>query len=88
LVRYDRSQSGLELSFSIDRAVRGQGLGSEILVMSATRACRELNEEKVWGLTKVDNQTSIRAFERAGFIKDGESVVNGERAIRYVWTTR
>jgi RimJ/RimL family protein N-acetyltransferase len=85
-VRYDRDSDVAELSFSIDLRFRGRGLGTEILRLSAPRACLELLVKRLRAVVKPDNRASIAAFGHAGFRREGESIVNGERALVFGWS--
>ena len=85
-VRYDRDSDVAEISFSIDPRFRGRGLGTEILRLSAPRACHELPVKRLRGVVKANNASSVAAFDRAGFRRDGESSVNGERALVFAWS--
>jgi RimJ/RimL family protein N-acetyltransferase len=85
-VRYDRDSDVAEISFSIDSRFRGRGLGSEILRLSAPRACSELRVKRLRGVVKANNPASIAAFDRAGFQRESESIVNGEQALVFTWS--
>jgi len=85
-VRYERRGEAAEISFSIDSRFRGRGLGTAILKLSAPKACQELGVHEVRGLVKVDNTASIAAFERAGFRRNGERIVNDDRAFVFSWS--
>jgi RimJ/RimL family protein N-acetyltransferase len=85
-IRYDRSTASIaNISLSIDSRFRGRGLGTEILRLSAPRACQELGVHEVHGVVKAANTASIVAFERAGFRRGADSVVNGEPAVVFLW---
>ncbi len=84
-VRYDSDSDVAEISFSIDPRFRGRGLGTEILRLSAPRACRELLLKRLRGVVKANNAASIAAFDRAGFRREAESIVNGEPALVFAW---
>jgi RimJ/RimL family protein N-acetyltransferase len=73
-VRFERQgDDEVIIGVSIDRPYRGKGLASR-LIAEGCRVCRA-----VWGNVSVsayikpDNQPSIRAFERAGFVYSHES---------------
>ena len=85
-VRYDRDSDVAEISFSIDSRFRGRGRGSEILRLSAPRACGELRVKWLRGVVKANNPASIKAFDRAGFYRESESIVKGEQALVFTWS--
>jgi RimJ/RimL family protein N-acetyltransferase len=67
-VRFERNNANeVTIGLSVDARFRGQGLASR-LIESGCVACAER-----WGICtifafiKLDNQASVRAFERAGF---------------------
>jgi UDP-2,4-diacetamido-2,4,6-trideoxy-beta-L-altropyranose hydrolase len=67
-IRYDCTDSRTaQISFSIAPAYRGLGLGTQLLSLSADRACRELKVDAVEGITLAENHPSNHAFVKAGF---------------------
>ena len=85
-IRYDRSNASVaNISLSIDSRFRGRGLGTEILRLSAPRACQELGVQELCGLVKATNGASIVAFERAGFRRGADRIVNGDIAVVFLW---
>ena len=74
-IRYDLKDDVAEISFSIDVRYRGRGLGTELLRLTAPKACRELGASAVRGFVNWTNTPSIRAFERAGFAREGDDPV-------------
>jgi len=59
-----------------------------MLEVSAARACRELGVNEVRGLVKLTNAASLAVFERAGFQRSADTIVNRETAavfIRKCW---
>ena len=58
---------------SLDKAFRGRGLASQ-LILEACEVCQEKwGDVPISAYIKPDNQPSIRAFERAGFVYSHES---------------
>jgi UDP-2,4-diacetamido-2,4,6-trideoxy-beta-L-altropyranose hydrolase len=79
-IRYDRTDARMaRISFSIAPAYRGTGLGTQLLNLSADRACRELNVETVEGITFAENRASNHAFVKAGFEVYEERHIAGHR---------
>jgi len=67
-IRYDRTDGRTaRISFSIAPGYRGLGLGTQLLSVSADRACRELKVDAVEGISLAENQPSNHAFVKAGF---------------------
>jgi RimJ/RimL family protein N-acetyltransferase len=84
-IRYDAVDADVaDISFSIDGAFRGRGFGTQLLQMTAERACAELRVRLLRGLVKPANDASIRAFERAGFTRAADAEVHGEPTLVFV----
>jgi len=87
-IRYEKREGFAEISFSVDARFRGRGMGRRMLEVSAARACRELGVNEVRGLVKLTNAASLAVFERAGFQRSADTIVNRETAavfIRKCW---
>ena len=72
-VRFDRRGATAEVDIAVAPARRGRGLGTELLRLAAPTARRALGVERVTARVKHDNAASLRAFEKAGFERTGES---------------
>jgi UDP-2,4-diacetamido-2,4,6-trideoxy-beta-L-altropyranose hydrolase len=84
-VRFDWDEHGVsEVDVSVDRNQRKAGLGSALIC----RAVEELFAAAPVGCVKAHirpgNSASIRAFEKAGFRRDGFVTVHGHQAIRFI----
>jgi RimJ/RimL family protein N-acetyltransferase len=77
-VRFERTPvadmpNEIIIGISVDARQRGKGMATQV-IQQGCAACREQ-----WGMVaihayiKADNQASMRAFERAGFVLSGES---------------
>jgi len=76
-VRFAPTPEGLELSYSLDAAVRGRGLSEHLL----TKGCQAIRERgstaPILARTRRHNAASRRALERAGFeLVDGGAMVS------------
>jgi RimJ/RimL family protein N-acetyltransferase len=73
-VRFEKqTDEEVIIGVSVDKAFRGRGLSSQ-LILEACELCRERwTDLPISAYIKPDNQPSIRAFERAGFIYSHES---------------
>jgi UDP-2,4-diacetamido-2,4,6-trideoxy-beta-L-altropyranose hydrolase len=79
-IRYDRTDGRTaRISFSIAPAYRGLGLGTQLLSLSADRACRELKVDTVEGISLAENQPSNHTFVKAGFDVVEERHIAGHR---------
>ncbi len=84
-IRYVRSGSEAELSYSVAAAHRGQGWGTAMLRASAPRACQELGVTRVFGLTICTNRVSIRTFQGAGFHEVRALTRRGSACLEFEW---
>ncbi|HEX9663464.1 MAG TPA: GNAT family N-acetyltransferase [Candidatus Binatia bacterium] len=67
-IRYDRiSADSAQISFSVAPVVRGRGLGTLLLELTAPMAARELGVRWMRGIAFSENQASQRAFAKARF---------------------
>ncbi len=74
-IRYDRAGDAARIGFSVAAPYRGRGLGTKLLLMSASRARRELGVEILEGSVRPENEASARAFRAAGF-REGEAGIH------------
>lgn len=81
VVRIHPSDAGPAISIALDAARRGRGLGTAAIVL-ACRAYAEATGRGVVGARiRSDNVASVRAFERAGFVRTGET----DGVLAYTW---
>lgn len=85
-VRYDRIGTVAEISIVVAPGFRGRGIGTSLLRLSANEACTKLQVSTVVGIVKDDNIPSQRAFERAGFQRNGTLFRHGRACHRFVLT--
>ena len=67
-IRLDKDGEELIISYSIDKNYRGRGLGTKVL--DAIK--KEMQELTLVGFVKKENIPSIKAFEKAGYIRFDE----------------
>lgn len=88
-VRYDTAPSGgAELSIAVAAALRGRGLGLQLLEQTADAAAAELGVDSVRAVVISDNTASQRAFARAGFTVAGVEVIQGRRCVVFARSPR
>jgi UDP-2,4-diacetamido-2,4,6-trideoxy-beta-L-altropyranose hydrolase len=68
-VRFERRESDWVISYSIDAALRGRGLGGRVLATGLEALCALEPEARVSGLVKHGNAASRRVFEQLGFAR-------------------
>jgi RimJ/RimL family protein N-acetyltransferase len=67
----DREGRELELGYTVVRAARGLGVGSEALRLLTDWAMRELDPLRIQLQISADNSGSKRVAERAGYVYEG-----------------
>ena len=84
VLRFDREddKSLAVISINVDPQARGSGIGTATLHAATVEASR-LGFSKIIALIRPDNLASLRAFERVGYLKVGQELVNGQPAMRY-----
>lgn len=60
----------LEIGLEIDSARRGQGIGTQVLKLATVKFFKE-GAHRISGSTDIANMGMIRAFEKAGWSKEG-----------------
>lgn len=82
-VRFDRAQESWLISYSLDAAFRGRGVGRQLLQSALAKFTVEQPGSVVTGQVKTANRPSCRIFERLGFrvIADDGEVVEYRRAL-------
>lgn len=77
-VRFDlhREDGTAVIDFSIDATIRGHGFGSAALREASRLFMDNHPVTSVSGLVKPENVASLRAFEKAGFRRDGRAPVS------------
>jgi RimJ/RimL family protein N-acetyltransferase len=73
MLRFDFIESDhAEIGINLGPAVRGQGLGAPILMAGCAYGFDTLGLSRIRAEVKPENVASIKIFERAGFLLDGE----------------
>ncbi len=84
-VRFDSiNESETEIDISIDRSRRGRGYGSLLIDKAVERVLRTTQVRVIHAFIKPENVQSVRAFERAGFVRAGIESKDGMAALHYV----
>jgi spore coat polysaccharide biosynthesis predicted glycosyltransferase SpsG/RimJ/RimL family protein N-acetyltransferase len=73
-----------EIDINVAVTERGRGTGSTALRMACARAWRELDLDTLVALIKSGNQSSLRAFEKAGFTRVDSVTVGQHQAERLI----
>jgi RimJ/RimL family protein N-acetyltransferase len=84
-VRLEQSSgTEAEIHVSLDAAARGAGRGTAA-VKAACDIAAGAGVTRVVAHVKPDNPASLRAFEKAGFIRTGDVAAHGHQAERLMW---
>jgi UDP-2,4-diacetamido-2,4,6-trideoxy-beta-L-altropyranose hydrolase len=83
-VRYDRDGDEAVISISLAESFRGQGYGSAVLRLACRKVIATEGINLIHAYIKQNNESSRRAFIKAGFEETGLEVVAGQEAIHLV----
>jgi UDP-2,4-diacetamido-2,4,6-trideoxy-beta-L-altropyranose hydrolase len=82
-IRFERNgQREAVISVSVSAPRRGQGLGTEAIRSACERYIRDSGGTELVAFIKPQNIPSVRAFEKAGFARDGIMTIQGQAALR------
>lgn len=83
-IRLDsRSGADGEIDVSVAPDSRGAGVGSRLIDLGAREAFLRTDVQCLHAFIRPENQASVRAFERAHFMRLGEVVVKSQPALHY-----
>lgn len=81
-VRFDRQPDGsAETDISIARDYRGRGMGTQALGLACESFRESGKARRIVAFIKPENAPSLKAFEKAGFVRQGREWVKGQEAI-------
>lgn len=83
-VRYDRDGGEAVVSVSLGESFRGQGYGSAIIRLACNKMMATEGINLIHAFVKRDNESSRRAFIKAGFEEAGFTDINGQEALHLV----
>jgi UDP-2,4-diacetamido-2,4,6-trideoxy-beta-L-altropyranose hydrolase len=83
-IRYDSDGDQAIVSVSLDRQFRGKGYGSRLIWLSAQEILDTTAINTLHAYVKQANETSVRAFEKAGYQNLGTTTVDGHEALDLV----
>jgi UDP-2,4-diacetamido-2,4,6-trideoxy-beta-L-altropyranose hydrolase len=82
-IRFDVADDTAEAHITIDRDMRGSGIGSRLLRVAVDQLKDLVPIKYIRGHVLPENIASIRVFKKAGFKKKEIVVIHGERCIRF-----
>lgn len=80
-VRVERNKDKAVISVSIDKIFRGCGYGSVVIGMASQMFFRACDESFINAYIKQSNKASECAFINAGYKKERETTIHGQRAV-------
>lgn len=83
-VRFERIGHNAVISVSLDQHARGQGYSSTLIRLGAQAVFAEWPIQQIIAYVKPENQVSLRAFLRAGFVVSSLADVRGIKALRLI----
>ncbi len=85
-VRFDsRTDGEWEVGVSLDKKMRGRGLGNELIAVGIRKFLKQTKMARVHAYVKPANVASVKSFERAGFRRAGMKRVGGIAAIHLIY---
>jgi UDP-2,4-diacetamido-2,4,6-trideoxy-beta-L-altropyranose hydrolase len=85
-IRYDRgANSEAEISFSVERAHRGKGIGTKTIMLTRELACEELALRRIRAVVFSSNKASQRTFVKSGFKHLGQKQISGHMCDVFLW---
>ena len=84
-VRFGMRKNGTaEVDVGVDPARKNRGFGTTALMMACQRLFDETDVRRIEAYIKLDNQISIRAFEKAGFALVRTERIEGCDAVKMI----
>ncbi len=87
-IRFDmQSDRSFEVDVSLDKIKRRLGYGSLLIATGIDELTRLAQVEYVHAFVKIENKASTRAFEKAGFMRQGIEIVKGCMSAHLIWSS-
>jgi len=83
-IRYDLDGDHAVVSISLDREFRGKGYGSLLIWHSAQELFHTMPVTTIHAYVKQGNEASVRAFQKAGYRKLGQTTIRDQEAVHLV----
>jgi UDP-2,4-diacetamido-2,4,6-trideoxy-beta-L-altropyranose hydrolase len=83
-VRYQIQGERAVISISLDANFRGRGWGQKILAVAMEKVFQEFDINFIDAYVKPSNESSMKVFESAGFLRFPSTVIEGQDAIHFV----
>ena len=76
-IRYDLQKLESKVSLTVSPNYRGKGVGVEGLLRTSAEMFKVTAITQVVALVRNDNISSLRCFEKVGFLKSGKQMIQG-----------
>jgi RimJ/RimL family protein N-acetyltransferase len=87
-IRFDRRpDEGWDVGVSLSRDSRGRGLASELIDSGVKELIKGRGSCSIHAYVKLDNVSSVKSFERAGFDRIGIEQIHGHEAVHLIYQT-
>lgn len=83
--RLDLERDTAEINLTIDKMHRGKGLGSALIQAATEFALNDLKVRCVVAHTRINNDASVAAFHRAGFVIVGTRTISGVESLEMIY---
>ncbi len=85
-IRFDSRDDEAEVSVSLDARHRAHGQGSALILAGSRKVFATSRVRTLHAYIREGNEPSVRAFTKAGYIREGTAVVHGESVDHFVLT--
>jgi UDP-2,4-diacetamido-2,4,6-trideoxy-beta-L-altropyranose hydrolase len=82
-VRFDVEGDVATISIGLDKKFRGQGFGYKIIASASRMLFSQKSVRCINAFIKISNTASIKAFEKAGYIKTEQLAIHGQTAVHF-----
>jgi RimJ/RimL family protein N-acetyltransferase len=83
-IRFDKNEYEGVVSVSLAPALRGKGYGSALITQGVEKFFAESSANLVHAYIRINNQSSVRAFEKAGFSDAGTENIREQQSRHFV----
>ena len=81
-IRFSVKSDNAVISFSIAPEFRGFGIGTKALKLGTQKLFQESNVNAIIAFVRVDNQVSLKVFQKAGFVIEEELYLHDKKSYK------
>jgi len=87
-IKYNRLDSkSILVGIFVNKKFAGKGLGAKLLQLTTKPALQYFNTEEILAQIKKDNIPSIKAFTKAGYLFERETIIMDSNAVEMIYKT-